>query len=434
MKTKTTILLLLLLSLFSQNILAFKPVGGYMNYEKIVNPGYQIKFEAVIFFEGEYFPDSVHYAFGDNKSKFVRLKNTELLCSGLWKCNYEATHTYPGAFNFTVIVSIDSNTVFSGKNVLNPTPFFIETIVSIKEGLITSNKVNHTLNTGLIPFHKDLRFSLPVSSDFVENWHYSIASKHLQIPENSISINAETGDVLIKQLPDTGLYLFSFLVKGAYPFRQAYVVHVTIDNRASANPLSYENALQKDVHGIFYSKTNPGDSLRQTMYLNAPNADSIAVEMMSNIPWGKNPVIETSRLNDSFKIASLFFMDEENYKVLPVTVLYKIKAFKGGVCNEYFSSFYFAPQNYTPTGLERVKQTQLQNILLPNPTTGILQLNAELAINENIEIEILDVTGKKKVFKQTNMQLDISDFTPGVYFVWIKEKGSYIRSEKIIKF
>ncbi|MDP3930159.1 MAG: hypothetical protein Q8R57_14150 [Bacteroidota bacterium] len=33
-----------------------------------------------------------------------------------------------------------------------------------------------------------------------------------------------------------------------------------------------------------------------------------------------------------------------------------------------------------------------------------------------------------------NNQLNITDFTPGVYFVWIKEKGSYIRSEKIIKF
>jgi hypothetical protein len=405
-----------------------------MNYENIINQGYQIKFEAVIFFEGEDFPDSVHYDFGDNKSKFVRLKNAELLCNGLWKCNYEATHTYPAAFNFSLIVSIDSNTVFSGKNLLNPTPFFIETIVPINEGLITSNKVNHTLNTGLIPFHKDLRFSLPVSSDFVENWQYSIVSKYVQIPENSISINAETGDVLIKQLPDTGIYLFSFLVKGAYPFRQAYVVYVTIDNRASSNPISYENALQKDGHGIFYSKTNPGDSLKQTMYFNDPNADSIAVDIMSNIPWSKNPVIETSRLNDSFKIASLFFMDEENYKVLPVTVLYKIKAFKGGVCNEYFSSFYFAPKNYTPTGIEMVKQTQLQTLLLPNPTTGILQLNAELAINENIEIEILDVTGKKKAIKQTNNQLDISDFTPGIYFVWIKEKGSYIRFEKIIKF
>ena len=78
------------------------------------------------------------YDFGDGLSKFV---------------------TYPGAFNFTVIVSIDSNTVFSGKNVLNPNPFFIETIVSIKNGLITSNKVNHTLNTGLIPLHTRGNFS-----------------------------------------------------------------------------------------------------------------------------------------------------------------------------------------------------------------------------------------------------------------------------------
>lgn len=433
MKTKSTILLLLLLSLISQNILAFKPVGGYMNFEKIADSAYQVRFETIIFFEEEIFPDSVLYDFGDELSEFVRLKNAELLCNGLWKCNYETMHTYPYDLYYVVNVSIDCNTFFSGNNVLKPTsPFNILTAVSWNIFATIANKVNLSQNIGLIHFHKDLRFSVSLNSDFVTGWKYFLSSRYAQIPENSISINSETGDVLIRQLPDTGNFLFTLEVEDSLE-QYSHFIHISINNRASSNPISYENTLQKDGHGIFYSKTNPRDSLKQTMYFNDPNADSIAVDILSNIPWSKNPVIETSRLNDSFKIASLFFMDEESYKVLPLKVLYKIKAFKGGVCTEYFSSFYFAPKNYTPTGIEMVKQTQLQNILLPNPTTGILQLNAELAVNEDTEIEIFDVTGKKKAFKQTNNQLNISDFTPGIYFVWIKENGRYIHHQKIVK-
>ncbi len=54
----------------------------------------------------------------------------------------------------------------------------------------------------------------------------------------------------------------------------------------------------------------------------------------------------------------------------------------------------------------------------PNPNTG--RLTIDIGENQNIQIEILDNSGKLIISKATKQQItsiDLSGYTPGIYFI-----------------
>lgn len=82
------------------------------------------------------------------------------------------------------------------------------------------------------------------------------------------------------------------------------------------------------------------------------------------------------------------------------------------------------------TGVEEIKESEAF-ILYPNPTTGLLQIKTGQEIDS---IEVLDVFGRKIYYSEKNQtEINISEFTNGVYFVrLIDSKGNSI-VKKIIK-
>ncbi|MGB0886446.1 MAG: T9SS type A sorting domain-containing protein, partial [Chitinophagales bacterium] len=78
-----------------------------------------------------------------------------------------------------------------------------------------------------------------------------------------------------------------------------------------------------------------------------------------------------------------------------------------------------------------INDLAFENIsVYPNPTNGIINLNVS---EELSTIKIMDLTGKTiKVFNAEAKQLDISNFTAGIYFLEIAnaERKSVV---KIVK-
>ncbi len=432
--------LLYLLCLTSFQSLAFTPLGGYINHEKLTNsicPGgltlTDYQFDAVIFFEDDNIPDSVLFKFGDSKSAYVKLGNAELLCDGLWKCTYDTIYQYFYCGTFILNVTIDTNTLFFGKNANVNTQFFLESV--IKLSALTSLDVSYKLlQNGLIDFYPGIRFSLPIETEFIDSLHYSLNSKFSSIPPNSISINSETGDVLIKQLPDTGLFLFIIEVREFHESGSLSNIHfiiLSVRNRNTPNIMSFQDSLKIDVAGIFNSRLKPGDTLQYDLYFDAKNIDLLNVNLKTKIPFEKDPKIEILKFNDSFFVKSTFYMDNKSYDALPQSVLFHFTMYKQGNCIEKYHSFYFAPENYKPIGIDELKYKR-ETFLYPNPTTSLLNLDLEHYYFDLNQISIFNVSGNKMKYQYKNDQLDISDFPPGIYFVLIKNEDEYF-IQKIIK-
>lgn len=432
--------LVLLLSLAGFDTLAFKPLGGYINHEKLTNSIcvgslrlIDYRFDAVIFFEDNNIPDSVLFEFGDSKSSFVKLKNVEFLCQGLWKCSYETIYQYFYCGTFIVNVRIDTSTFFSAKNLKVNSPFLLEKYINLS-ALTMIDASNNLFTTGLVDYYPGLRLSVPIETESFDSLHFSINSKFTTIPPNSISINAETGDVLIKQLPDTGLFLFTIEAR-EFPesglLNNIHYINLNVRNRNFTHNLTHQDSLKMDGFGVFKSNLKPGDSLSYEMYFNAKTIDSLTVDLKTKIPFYKEPQIEILNLIDSIKVKATFYMDIVNYKILPQSVLFHFTLYEQGNCSNNYSSFYFAPENYKPSGLGKSK-VKREPFLYPNPTNGLLNLDSEHYFFKLSNMTIFDISGNKMTYQYKNDQLDITDLPPGIYSVFINHEDNYY-TQKIIK-
>ena len=78
---------------------------------------------------------------------------------------------------------------------------------------------------------------------------------------------------------------------------------------------------------------------------------------------------------------------------------------------------------YTPANVTELEQKRNFK-LFPNPSTGQINIESELADLSSVEISVNDVTGRAIATRQSNtgskIQLDLSTQAKGIYFIRIK--------------
>lgn len=74
---------------------------------------------------------------------------------------------------------------------------------------------------------------------------------------------------------------------------------------------------------------------------------------------------------------------------------------------------------------------EMANILFPNPTTGLISLDYELAADDNIRIT--DIFGRSIPFTFNNQQIDLSFAQDGLYLLTLKLQTGVSIVKKIIK-
>ncbi len=107
------------------------------------------------------------------------------------------------------------------------------------------------------------------------------------------------------------------------------------------------------------------------------------------------------------------------------------RLYEQGNCSNNYTSFYFAPENYKPSGLGKSK-VKREPFLYPNPTNGLLNLDSEHYFFKLSNMTIFDISGNKMTYQYKNDQLDITDLPPGIYSVFINHEDNYY-TQKIIK-
>ncbi|MEO8149870.1 MAG: DUF4397 domain-containing protein [Bacteroidia bacterium] len=74
--------------------------------------------------------------------------------------------------------------------------------------------------------------------------------------------------------------------------------------------------------------------------------------------------------------------------------------------------------------------------LYPNPTNGFLNIKIDALTNGNSTLRIMSVDGKvirEKVFAGNNMQVDLKNIAPGIYFIEVNCEGKTHRSKVVVK-
>lgn len=120
------------------------------------------------------------------------------------------------------------------------------------------------------------------------------------------------------------------------------------------------------------------------------------------------------------------------------------ESFGLGISNIYFiktDKSLFAPSTPThETGVIEINHGQdFSCSIFPNPTTGVLKININNDINENIYLKVINILGMELIsesFKTTTSfcykTISLSDFPDGVYFIQISN-NKFSSSVKIIK-
>ena len=86
--------------------------------------------------------------------------------------------------------------------------------------------------------------------------------------------------------------------------------------------------------------------------------------------------------------------------------------------------------NRVPYGVGIEKAQKFEKIsIYPNPANDVLFINSD---NNNIEIDLLDLTGKIVLSSKNTSRINISSINPGYYIVSVKENSCIIQTEKLI--
>ena len=85
-----------------------------------------------------------------------------------------------------------------------------------------------------------------------------------------------------------------------------------------------------------------------------------------------------------------------------------------------------------------IKKTDYLINIYPNPNNGIFNINIKNICDENISVEIMNITGQVIYSKQFDIKLtktvkeiDISNYSKGLYFLKVQSK-EIIKVEKLI--
>lgn len=74
--------------------------------------------------------------------------------------------------------------------------------------------------------------------------------------------------------------------------------------------------------------------------------------------------------------------------------------------------------------------------IYPNPSSGVFDLRIN-DLSEPISISVIDISGKeiwsKNQTSESNVQIDISNFARGIYFVKIYDENNFVKTIKIEK-
>jgi len=80
------------------------------------------------------------------------------------------------------------------------------------------------------------------------------------------------------------------------------------------------------------------------------------------------------------------------------------------------------------------------NSMFPNPTNSAITLNIESKTEHDMQMEILDVTGKihithaSAIFEgYNNVRIDVSSLTEGIYFIRMTDNNGEVQNHKFIK-
>lgn len=94
-----------------------------------------------------------------------------------------------------------------------------------------------------------------------------------------------------------------------------------------------------------------------------------------------------------------------------------------------YPAFSVGPCSLT-SGMDEIKESQ-NFILYPNPTNGLFQIKTEQEINS---IEVSDVFGRRMLYSENNQtEINISNFTNGIYFVRFSDSKGNTVVKKIVK-
>ncbi len=131
---------------------------------------------------------------------------------------------------------------------------------------------------------------------------------------------------------------------------------------------------------------------------------------------------------DSLEITKLFA--EKNYKA--GIFLYAPTV---GMFDPYAAKWIvFLYYNNNSTSIFTEKNTNLKLLIHPNPTKDFIYIKTEKTNNKMLKI--IDISGRIVYSKKLNdniEQIDISDYSKGVYFISVKS-DEFIKTEKIIKY
>lgn len=119
--------------------------------------------------------------------------------------------------------------------------------------------------------------------------------------------------------------------------------------------------------------------------------------------------------------------------------------FYGYVNFSLFEAVVASPRDYfianispPPAGFENQLDHSIDLLVYPNPTTDNVQIrNKAGSENSDFLVYVMDVNGKtllqKNINPNTNPELSLSNFIPGIYLIRIHSDNEYLGSVKIIK-
>jgi hypothetical protein len=104
--------------------------------------------------------------------------------------------------------------------------------------------------------------------------------------------------------------------------------------------------------------------------------------------------------------------------------------------NACFTKSYFG-EICSETGISQIESENTFFYIYPNPTSNFLKIKSNERINGTIQILFTDLLGreliKEQMYNKIDKELDLSDFSNGVYLLHIKDQVNRSETIKIIK-
>lgn len=216
------------------------------------------------------------------------------------------------------------------------------------------------------------------------------------------------------------------------------------------NDVNDINFIYPDNSGSMSNKSG-GIGIIENEYVNKSFSSNMNIVAASNVNTIENDRIlayvgnelNSETANQHINKNDIFFITVTGNNNMPVSFALERN---GEVIGTTTASFPFIADNvsgtiWNPVILDFSNQ-QNQMLIYPNPVTNELSISLIMQQSDNIEVRIVDITGKLMIIREigkslskgiSNIQIDCNNLQPGIYFVVIKvNEEKYIR--KIVKF